>query len=737
MSASTFTIFSRSAAKEDATAANLSKFSQISAPKGTAVLEADQKANNDKAYLNIVSRRHSIGEMNIPGLDGGGGGKGNDNFMDALRQYYHPEDHEPHEIDSDDSEEDFYSDKAILKRESLRFDPKVIESLTNIWNVVDENHDNSVDFGEYFAMFKRLIIILRGREHKFEVTEVASLAAKEFSVDAFGQETIDKPRFFQTFFQIADHWTHQICAEEYKMILDDLLGCMTGVKDGAIVFRDVDNTYTLEEYRALAPDHPDRNRDLRPKSTKKDEERPRTGSFSGRKKTPPSAPGSSRRKTRRTQSGDAAAEEIPEATQPSEESQKPDTPPIPKPRKKKPVETALFERAKSPDRPRSRGIREVKEPEKKPPREYKQPEKKPNSAKRVKKRVVTKKTPKKSNFSGGETLVLQQTHIREGMPSTFHWTAGGKDGASAIGAGRQKVWREKPKDWAEKMKSMGCKIETNNDDGASSNSSNQIDDHPGSRHLQSAPVDKNAFSRDSGGVASTMGFTTKSIPMSSSEMMRAFLNHELDVLEPAGETSKSGAYNFESTKRHIAGLQQHIDSQQRALQKNRSRGLLPGLIFAKSKLPMRTGIQEPLSTTSTEFASELDLLSTMHISDDIATHDNVHWSPFGCQEDFLQHKLNMIYSLRLQSKLEEGLHGYSPVVRERQKGALSRAHTASISEGSLARTAPAFNRSVFFGGEGVPSTAGALPLNRELPQLKINSPAKDRSIKGSKSLQHL
>jgi hypothetical protein len=662
--------------------------------------------------------------------------------MDALRQYYHPEDGvDNSEEDSDDSGEDFYSDQAILKRESLRFDPKVIQSLTNIWNVVDENHDNSVDFQEYFIMFKRLIIILRGREHKFDAAELASLAAKEFTVDAFGQETIDKPRFFQTFFQIADHWTHQICAEEYKQILDDLLGCMTGVVDGAIVFRDVDNTYTLDEYRALPLDHPDRNRDLTPKSSKKDDapkSRPKSG---------PSANVQSSSRRKRTTSGMSnASEEVLEEEAksiPRKEisqhlirnriSQMVEATESAKKGRRSPVETPLFESSKPSPSSKPRATVSVEKPAlMKLPREYKQPEK---SAKKIKKRVIKKQTRKTSSFSGSERHILQHTHIREGARSTFHWTSqatghkcelvrGSIDGT---GSTRQKVWREKPKEWAEKMKLTGCLIET---DGCNGTAMNQIDDKIGLTENNSCLYHVENFSTYTiSPLVSNLGqkptvkkWTKVNVDgqngqkwtTARSDMLKEFLLCDLSTPEPVSVMPKSGENDFEDARRYLEHLQERLVSQRRALQKNRSRGLLPGLMSASSSQLPKVKIQDDCKTLS-DIDEEIGLLTL----NGTFTHQNSHWAPFGCQEDFLDHERMLSHNHRLQDMLEQGLHDHSPLIRLQQQRDVSRAHTELVagswlSSGLSHCRSLDFDRSSFFEKK--------LHQKDSLPMLTLASP---------------
>lgn len=100
-----------------------------------------------------------------------------------------------HSLERQDLDPAFYSDKALLQRESLKFDPAIRKLLEQIFQLVDQNSDGRMDFKEYKGLFLALWRIVRGK--KCNLTEVYAAAKKEFKVDAFGKSSLDKTEFKQ------------------------------------------------------------------------------------------------------------------------------------------------------------------------------------------------------------------------------------------------------------------------------------------------------------------------------------------------------------------------------------------------------------------------------------------------------------------------------------------------------------------------------------------------------------
>ena len=89
--------------------------------------------------------------------------------MDTLRQYY------------GDGMGDDYSDVNILRREAMRFEPRILEILKKIWNIADHDSSRSVTQEEYHIMFRRLARVLVHEE--VDPEELYDMAQEEFEQD--------------------------------------------------------------------------------------------------------------------------------------------------------------------------------------------------------------------------------------------------------------------------------------------------------------------------------------------------------------------------------------------------------------------------------------------------------------------------------------------------------------------------------------------------------------------------
>jgi hypothetical protein len=147
-----------------------------------------------------------------------------------------------------------YSTKALLMRESLKFDPMVLRLLRKIWDVTDGDASGDVDFQEYTIMFRKLHIVLYGHsaDRQLAAKHAEALAAKEWIVDSMGYHSMGPPLFKQSWFQLADQWTDEIDAMEYCCFLADVVECLTVTSPGTgcCEFRDDEDIRTLAEVRA-------------------------------------------------------------------------------------------------------------------------------------------------------------------------------------------------------------------------------------------------------------------------------------------------------------------------------------------------------------------------------------------------------------------------------------------------------------------------------------------------------
>eukprot|EP00937_MAST-01D_sp_MAST-1D-sp2_P001406 g1406.t1 len=142
---------------------------------------------------------------------------------------------------------DFFSDAALLQRESLKFDPQVRRLLRKLWEVTDSDSNEHIDKTEYTQMIHRIYLCLYTREQagaragaeahalaKEHRRRARELADREWVVDAQGGSSLDSSLFTQAWFQLADTWTPEISATAYADFLADVLECICFVDLSAL-----------------------------------------------------------------------------------------------------------------------------------------------------------------------------------------------------------------------------------------------------------------------------------------------------------------------------------------------------------------------------------------------------------------------------------------------------------------------------------------------------------------------
>ena len=187
-----------------------------------------------------------------------------------------------------------YTNLNLLRRESLRFDPTVLQLLGELWGVARQGEAKAaaaagssssssssataaaaagaeggyeISLREYMALFARVMYVLRdeqqqrecgsggggaddgrasdvgdsGEEEHEEVfldvekhmsDDSRRMLEEEFSSDTCGAPTMDKGRFSQALFQLTDKWTDSISEVEYCDFLRAILGCISKRSDG-------------------------------------------------------------------------------------------------------------------------------------------------------------------------------------------------------------------------------------------------------------------------------------------------------------------------------------------------------------------------------------------------------------------------------------------------------------------------------------------------------------------------
>ena len=148
------------------------------------------------AYLKTNKHRQSL--PNFKEINGGDKGDRNA-FLENMRAYYLG----TLEVDQDFSVQRSI-DKEILEREALKFHPDVLLILQQIWTETDADGSGYVDLEEYQHLFEVLYVCVRGE--KADKKLLTEMAEREFELDAAGEDSLDKFRFYQCFFQLTDTW---------------------------------------------------------------------------------------------------------------------------------------------------------------------------------------------------------------------------------------------------------------------------------------------------------------------------------------------------------------------------------------------------------------------------------------------------------------------------------------------------------------------------------------------------
>ena len=65
-------------------------------------------------------------------------------LLESLRSFYDP--------DGEHKDNPHYSDLALLKREAIKWNPRVRRILDQLWEVTDNDHDACIEKNEYIDM---------------------------------------------------------------------------------------------------------------------------------------------------------------------------------------------------------------------------------------------------------------------------------------------------------------------------------------------------------------------------------------------------------------------------------------------------------------------------------------------------------------------------------------------------------------------------------------------------------
>ena len=143
----------------------------------------------------------------------------------------------------------FYTDLALLQRESLKHDVRVRRILDHIWAATDRDGSGTIDKEEYIIMCKKVYrAIVDDTDSPQADAEILKIAEEDWDADRQGHDHLDYERFTRAWFQLADHWTHDLSADSYETFLSNIFTTLTERdKNGNIVWRDDKNVSFFSE----------------------------------------------------------------------------------------------------------------------------------------------------------------------------------------------------------------------------------------------------------------------------------------------------------------------------------------------------------------------------------------------------------------------------------------------------------------------------------------------------------
>ena len=116
--------------------------------------------------------------------------------------------------------ERFYSEDAMRERIRLLHDPEVLQMLEQVWEATDTDGSNSIERGEYLVMHRKLVLAL---DPSVPPKEAFEAARDDWAKDSAGKTSLDRERFFWSWFELADLWTGNFEPQKYVAFLRSTL----------------------------------------------------------------------------------------------------------------------------------------------------------------------------------------------------------------------------------------------------------------------------------------------------------------------------------------------------------------------------------------------------------------------------------------------------------------------------------------------------------------------------------
>jgi hypothetical protein len=105
----------------------------------------------------------------------------------------------------------FCSDQSLLQREAIKYDPRIVQLLREMWSTTDQDSNGKIDHDEYILMSMKLYRVFVGQA---DAADSRAQAELDWVRDCFGNEFMNRTLFYQAWYQLADLWTEEIDANE-------------------------------------------------------------------------------------------------------------------------------------------------------------------------------------------------------------------------------------------------------------------------------------------------------------------------------------------------------------------------------------------------------------------------------------------------------------------------------------------------------------------------------------------
>ena len=155
--------------------------------------------------------------------------------VSKLRDHYDPD---GYHAQAGDSQHEYYTDLGLLKRESLKHHPQIRSLLDLLWEASDKDSSGGLDKEEYMIMCKKVYkAIVDDSDDPEDEAERNRIAEEDWIADSQGHDILDYRRFTTAWFQLADHWTHDLSVEAYCRFLGEIKDTVAHMVNGRMVWK--------------------------------------------------------------------------------------------------------------------------------------------------------------------------------------------------------------------------------------------------------------------------------------------------------------------------------------------------------------------------------------------------------------------------------------------------------------------------------------------------------------------